>query len=1057
MSSCNPVEWDSSTCFTQSSSIALNFNNEIDSDSLDILTYHYLYNGGGVGIADFNNDGNKDLFLGGNMVSSKLLLGDGQMNFEDVTMKVGLETNVWVNGISLVDLNNDGWKDIYLSVGGPECDISTCRNMLFLNRGAEGTLSFEEIAKNLGIDHAGYSQQALFFDADNDGDLDMYQVQNFVDPKSKNYPQPKRYFSKQSYDRFFLNQEAEGGFLKFIDASKEWNVDLPGFGLGIAMADINRDGYQDLYIANDFITDDIVYINQEGKGFVNEAAKLLKHSSYNSMGVDLADLNNDLMADILVVDMLPFDNQRQKTMLGAMNYDKYLLSREEGYSAQFIRNTLQISNGISNEEVIPYSDVAPILGLHQTDWSWSPLIADFDNNAETDIFISNGYGKNITDLDFVNYNSAQTGFGGRETAMLKMKEDIKALPAVELPNQLFLGNDTRAFEKFSEFRKGITNGVAYGDLDNDGDLDLVLNNLDAASEVLKNETELNFLRIALKGPDLNKDAIGAEVTIVLSSGKHLVKTQSPVRSYLSCMSDELLFGLGADSLVQVEVRWPDNGKSSFSDVKANQLLRVDHQTQMVSKVTDQAAEPLFFQKALDTAERSSFMSGHDFSIQPLLMKACRKRPRLMAWSPSSESYLIANFDGPLSQMNLDLTEKRKIDFGKDEVISDLSLIENGGSELVLVNSYDYNNLNSFLSAWDYGTGKWRQVTRLELPPGIYNHSVSRNDDNIRLLVGRYPGPKDYPTDTIGNIYSFDLINKQFVSNAISFSSTNHCITDIAQCDLGGDANSEIIIVGEWMSPVIGSLENGKFSEWVIPVLDSLKGIWQDIETADFDGDGDLDILLANLGNNTRHKFDHSRPLIVVADDLDDNGSIDPILSHLNEYNNRVVSYHSRDDISRQLPSLKLAYPNYQSFASASFSEIVRSFKLDVKTLSANYSESVLLENKGNADFKLHRLPPEVQYSIVNKFSATDVNRDGLIDIVAMTNCNSMETHNGCLDGLNGLVLINQGNLSFEALTSAESGLNISGTGFEFLSSAHKDYHLATSDNAIYSLIRSRNE
>ena len=315
-----------SSCFNKS--VELPFTNKISEDSLSVFDYHYLYNGGGVGIADFNNDGLKDIFLGGNLVSSSLLLSEGNMEFKNITASSGITTKEWVNGVCIVDINHDGKMDIYLSIGGPNCKTEKCSNLLFINETKENKVIFSEQSKKYNLDINQYSQQALFFDADLDGDLDMYQLQNYVDPQTKNYPKPKNYYSAKSKDKFLLNQEVESGEIKFIDASKEWNIDATGFGLGIASADINNDGYLDLYIANDFISDDILYINNGGKGFVDKSKELLKHTSHNSMGVDLEDFDGDLLDDILVVDMLPYQNERQKTMLGSMNFDKFLLSRK---------------------------------------------------------------------------------------------------------------------------------------------------------------------------------------------------------------------------------------------------------------------------------------------------------------------------------------------------------------------------------------------------------------------------------------------------------------------------------------------------------------------------------------------------------------------------------------------------------------------------------------------------------------------------------------------------------------------------------------------------------
>lgn len=1029
----------------------------INEDSLSVFTYHYLYNGGGVGIADFNDDGFKDIFLGGNMVSSKLLLGNADMDFKVATQTSGLTTNSWINGVSVIDLNNDGRKDIYLSVGGPDCAQDKCRNLLFLNETEGGQIKFVESSSTVGLDVSGYSQQGLFFDADLDGDLDMYQVQNYVDPKSKNYPQPKRYFSKNSYDKFFLNQEVETGELKFIDASAEWNVQLPGFGLGIAMTDFNSDGYPDLYIANDFITDDILYLNKGGKGFSDCSAKLLKHSSYNSMGIDVADVNEDALEDILVVDMLPYDNQRQKTMLGAMNYDKFLLSRSEKYNAQYIRNTLQLNNGLLKDSLVAFSELAAFYDLHQTDWSWSPLIADFDNDMDADIFISNGYGKNITDLDFVNYNATQVSFGGKAEAMSQMRKDIAALPPVNLPNQYFEKGNEGSYTHYESFTPGITNGVAYSDLDNDGDLDLILNNLNEESSILVNQSQNNYIKIQLKGDRYNLDAIGAEVRVTTNSGRHLKKTLSPVRSYLSSMDSDLVFGLNEDSLLSVEVKWPDNSISMVDNITANQSIVLDFQESEFLTNNRATSEQLVEQEKILALEAHPIEQAHDFSLQSLLPKSCRRQDHLMALSKKSNQILLANHKGGLSQVDVKYTgEAKAIDALRDYVISDLKIIDQANEELLFVSAYDAKNETSFLIVLEMKEEKWAVLAKQELPLGSYKLAILDDlDDALDVALAQYPHPNQYPVPNGDALSAYHWNDGTLSKKEIKHTLELTCLTDISYVDLNGEGNKSLLICGEWMAPLIGSIENETLSFCEIPGAGELKGFWQDLQTADLDNDGDLDIVLGNIGQNTRHKFSYAHPLHVVADDLDGNGSIDPILSYYNNHNEQTVTYHSRDDIARQLPKLKLTYPDYKSFSRANFSEILNSFKPDVQTYTVTSNISLILENRGACNFVLRKMPNEAQYSIINKTASIDLNNDGLLDLIALSNCLEVESHNGNIDGLNGLVMINKGDFIFEALNPSSSGLNILGAGQDIIQ--FEDHCLLSSDAAIYSVKPSKHE
>ncbi len=1038
-------------CF-KTQTLSLDFNNKIDNDSLSVLSFHYLYNGGGVGIADFNNDGFKDIFMSGNLVSCKLFSGDGKLNFKDVSEEAGLKTRDWVNGVSVIDLNNDGLKDIYLSVGGPNCDDNNCSNLLFINESDSNQFAFVERSKEYGLDTKGYSQQALFFDADLDGDLDVYQLQNYVDPKSKNYPQPKRYFSKKSFDKFLINGYSEQGRPTFEDASKEWNVQLPGFGLGLALSDFNEDGYPDLYIANDFITDDIIYINQSGKGFINKAAELLKHTTYNSMGIDIGDINDDQLQDIVVVDMLPLDNERQKTMLGGMNYTKYQLSRSEGYNAQFIRNTVQINNGLLNKELTPFTDYSAALNLHQTDWSWSPLVADFDNDTDSDIFISNGYGKNITDLDFVNFNANQVGFGGKEAAMRKMKEQVNSLEAVNLSNHLFLKNDNGQFSDFHEFTPGISNGVAYGDLDNDGDLDLVLNNINDEATILVNDSQNNFIKVRLSGDHMNKDAIGAEVTITLTNGLTIKKTLAPTRSYLSTMDSELVFGMGQDSLQSLEVKWPDGKHTLITENLVNKTVELKYHDKNFARAKTAIQEPILSQQTILNQEESSFAKEHDFSLQPLLTKSCRNEKLLLSPALDSRSLMLANYNSSLSLLDLSSGSINEYFNLGGYVVTDLKEVNYQGANIILLCAYNSEIKKSELLALELKNKSAKILAKKELALGSYQFDVLDQSDSLIILAVQYPHPQYYPMSNGPAIQQFKLKANDLVSVEITeFPKDLNCLTDIEVVDLNKDGESEIVISGEWMPPFIASLKDGFLRNCPIENNADLKGLWQSVTAADLDNDGDLDLLLANIGKNIRHKFDSEQSLTLVSEDLDNNGSFDPLLSYYNSSDNKTYSYHSRDDIAKQLPSLKAHYPSYSSFASADFKDILSVFQKEVQTKTANRAESIVLENDGQNNFKIRALPNECQMSIVNSFVCLDANNDEFLDIIALTNHSTVETHNGNIDGLNGLLMLGKGNMVFESKYSSISGLNIPEDGQDAVLLENGKELLISSNKALYKI------
>ena len=1038
----------SPACFNKNNVVELDFTNTILSDTLSVVDYHYLYNGGGVGIADFDGDGYKDIFLGGNLVSSVLYSGSANLKFTDVTSEAGLTTNDWINGISLIDINNDGKKDIYLSVGGPLCQEKPCTNLLYINQSEKGVFSFKESATDYGLNITGYSQQGLFFDADLDGDLDLYQLQNYVDHKSKNYPQPKRYFSKKSFDKFYENQFNETGKSVFVDRSSEWNVNLPGFGLGIAMSDFNRDGYPDLYIANDFITDDILYINQSGKKFVDRSKDLLKHTTYNSMGVDIGDVNDDANQDIMVVDMLPYDNGRQKTMLGMMNYDKYLLSQKAGYNRQFIRNTVQLNNGVLDTALMSFSDVSALYKVHQTDWSWSPLIMDFDNDGDTDIYVSNGYGKNITDLDFINYNANLVGFGDKESLQKRIKTDVAALPDVMLPNHLFIKNNQGFFENNIDFPKTITNGVAYGDLDNDGDLDLVQNNINDKATILINKSDNDFIKIKLNGSLQNIDAIGTYVNIFLNNGKVICRELSPVRSYLSSMSDELIVGLGAADIDSLLVTWTDGKVTTLQNVQKNQLLELNHTDAQITSTPRITTTPLLTQNTLLKTNDFKILKKHDFSRQSFLLKSCFNQQILLEKSIKNNFVYVANFKANLCLLNPNSPETMQSIFPlPDFLVTDMKVLEMENKENILLVGYEEKTKESRLMRLQKRDNQWMIHSVCTLSAGTYTIELS---DATTIYLAQYPSPEDYPTNIAHPLLKVIMTDDALEKKELKVSDQIVCPTSITAINLYGNEEKEIITVGEWMSPHIFATDGTTIIDCQSPLLDSLKGLWQNVHATDLDNDGDKDLILANIGNNNRYKMNYKMPLELVADDLDDNGQLDPLLSTVDSQNKTKYCYHSRDDIASQLPKLKKTYGNYSAFAKANFEEVLLSFKKDVNTLSATISESIILENQGNCNFKIHQLPQAAQQSIINNFSTKDLNGDGLLDIIALTNNLEVETHNGCIDGLNTLILLNEGHFNFQALSTAEAGLNIKEASKDIVHLNDSSF-LVASTSAIYYL------
>ncbi len=1013
-----------------------------------------MYNGGGVGIADFNSDGNKDIFLGGNLVSSSLLMGDGNLNFSNVTSKAGVETEAWINGISVVDINHDSKPDLYLSVGGPNCKkLESCKNILFVNNSTPDQLSFEEKADVMGLDIGGYSQQGLFVDVDLDGDLDLYQLQNYVDPNTKNYPKPKRYFSKNSFDKLLINQEVETGKIQFIDKSKEWGIDTPGFGLGVAMTDVNQDGYPDIYVANDFISDDIFYINQSGKSFIDMSADLLKHTSYNSMGIDIADVNGDQLDDILVVDMLPSENSRQKTMLGGMNYDKYSLSIKEGYNPQFIQNTLQLASSKNDKLTSKYNSISRALNIHETDWSWSPLIADFDNDTDADIYITNGYGKDITDLDFVNYSANPVSFGTKELAVQKIKEQIEKLPNINLSNVFFEQKEYLQFSRYNQFNKTITNGAAYSDLDDDGDLDIVQNNLNQNANVLVNNSpKRNFLKIVLKQNGFNANAIGSRVSVVLSDGKIISKIHSPVRSYMSTMDADLAFGLGDQEVDKIKVEWVGGGESDLSNVEINQTVILDKSEIAVNNIAleNDERKSLLNIKQLQ-GRNESLIRTDEYAIQPLLLKYIQKEKLFIDVIESQDQNIFikavdndialsssSSFDDPKSIYNYSgLLSDLKTGIINDTPSIVFTKVHNGESELVVLQQVANN---------------WNLISAIALPKGIYQLAIGNCDDvaGNEILIGKKPHPDQYPDNPNTDLWYYSLTENTLIKHTENaFDSLDGMITDIKIADLDGDDKSEIFVTGEWMSPCIFSRQTGEWKMMPNYIEDSVNGLWQSCAFIDADGDDDLDVLLANWGLNSRLKASKNNPLQLIVSDLDANGKPDPLIGYSNRDKGIAYAYHTRDDIAKQLPSIKQFFPDYQTFGDASFDELLNNYSesnIEIKLIDE--LESVILENVGGLKFEKHKLPFETQLSNVNKFHVADINTDGKADVIGLMNDDSCEIHNGNMDGSNGVVLLNNGNFEFIPLKESESGLRISNPSYSSTRVSSDEFLISTKNEII---------
>ena len=1028
-----------------------------------------MYNGGGVGIGDFNNDGLSDIVFTGNQVSSKLYLNQKELHFKDITEKSNFLTpsDSWVTGVAVVDINADGWDDIYLSVGGANCK-NNCENLLFVNQGINdnGIPTFKEQAKAYNLNESGYSQQAVFFDFDTDGDLDVFLLRNGNLKFDKNSPLPKRYFPENLTDVLLINETQEGiNHPVFRDVSKELGISYKGFGLGVAIHDFNSDNLPDIYVSNDFITEDLLYINQgidsatnKHLGFVESNKSVFNHLTYNAMGVDVTDINNDANPDVMVLDMLPEDYQRQKKMLGSMNYDKHLLSKRNNYASQFMHNTLQLHNGMLNDSILKASEVGFISGISSTDWSWAPILADYDNDGDKDIFVTNGYVKDITDLDFINYSSQSTIFGDQKSKDKKLKKLLKNLPGIHLSNYFYKNNGEVAFKdvsnSWSKENPSFSNGAAYADFDNDGDLDIVVNNINQEAFLLQNNAEQfknsAFLRVELKGTQKNKKGIGAKVT-VWQKGNTQHQYQSTIRGYLSSIEPIIHFGLDSTKVDSLEVIWPNGKVSKKFNVTPNTSLKIDIQSAKEGKEKKVTRNTIL----KDISERINYKhkenQGHDYIKQHLLVRQHSKfGPCIAAANIDGEvgdELVIGGSKGePLTiwfenqkgnyeiKQTLDsVHEDAAIAFADIDNDNDLDLyVASGGSEF----SENAKELQDRVYI-NNGKGVFTLVEN-KLPNNTHSVSscVKPNDFDkdgdldffvgSRIVPGSYPiAPKSYLYENNAGVLT-DVIGKELEALGM--------ITDAIWQDIDSDGWDDLVVVGEWMPITIFRNNKGKLEKFTSNFTDvnnnkiETNGWWNTIVSGDFDNDGDIDFLAGNQGNNGFIQPKENKPVYVYTKDFDGNGSIDPIIGQYYETSPNgdfLYPVQSRDDIMKQVVSFKKRYPTYEAFSKVSYKELLQIKNLEKVTLKASTFSSSYIENLGNGNFKLTALPQACQIASINDICVKDIDNDGYLDALLVGNDMTSETNYGYNDGLTG-VFLKGGEKGFEVLKSNFSGFYVPG-------------------------------
>jgi hypothetical protein len=1031
-----------------------------EDDNLNILTYEYFYNGGGVGAGDINNDGLTDLFFGGNMTDSRLYLnktekGEG-ISFEDITQTSGISIpGGWARGIAMVDINGDGYLDIYVCRAGP-AQAGSLPNLLFIN---QKNNTFKEEAKAYALDYDGSTTQAAFFDYDRDGDLDVYLVTNVMNMKGPNNIRKKQNDGTSPNTDKLLRNNGNG---TFSDISRDAGILEEGYGLGISVLDVNNDGWQDIYISNDYVSNDLLYINQKNGTFRNSITEYFRHQSYSAMGNDASDIDNDGLVDIITLDMLPEGNERRKNMFGLMNYERHLSELKMGYEPQFMRNTLQHNNGNRPGSDQPFfSEIGRYSGVHATDWSWSALFADYDNDGFRDLMITNGYPKDITNRDFVIYRMAEHEQQVRSgnSSNRRLTQALKQVEGAHVPNYLYNNNQDLTFtDRSANWGFDIpsfSNGAAYADLDNDGDLDLVMNNIDQEAFVYENHSERqpdrHFLNVRLKGTKENPYGFGAKITVYADNKLQFIE-HSPYRGYQSTVSNTLHFGLGKSGFVDsVRVVWPDGKMQLLARVKADQLLEPDYR-QAVGTIEKNISPPApifseVTQKGIDYQHKDDLYI--DFKIQPLLPHLLSQNgPGLAVGDVNGDGLEDFFAGGPFSQSGVFFIQNKQGKFSRKPLTTAVKYEEDMGSLLFDADGdgdldlYVVSGSNEFEPGSKYyqdrlykNNGKGDFTLDANALPALLGSGSTVNaadfdkDGDFDLFVGGRLSPGQYPSAGESYILRNDGGRFTDVTAAVCPDVKNAgMVTAALWTDFNQDGWTDLIVVGEWMPVTFYKNTAGKLVNVSGTTgLPNTHGWWNSLAAGDFDEDGDMDYVIGNVGLNTEGHPSEDKPLTLLAKDFDKSGTMDPVLCRY--VGNDLYPVHPRDEMTSQMNFLKKRFIYYGDYSKAKISDVFSAEELKgAQKMTCEVMQSVYLENEGKGKFSLKYLPQAAQLGSVYGLCAGDYDGDGHLDLLLSGNTYATESISGRLDAFSGLLLKGNGQGSFSSLTSQQSGFLVEGDG-----------------------------
>ncbi len=1052
----------------------IHFKNVVtENDSINPIDLEFLYNGGGVAVGDFNKDGLPDLYFTASGTGNQLYINKGKLQFEDVTSKAGVSADaMWCNAASVIDINNDGYEDLYVCTT-IKSDPQQRRNLLYINKGKQpdNIPRFIEMAAGYGLADTSYSVHAAFLDYDHDGDLDMYLLTTKLARRSSATFNQKD-TSTADMDKLFRNDwNAQLNHPVFTDVSKAAGIQHHGFGLGLAIADINKDGWKDIYVTNDFFGSDHLYINNQDGTFREQVRDYFKHTSRNAMGNDVSDINNDGLADIISVDMNPEDNYRKKKNMGGNNYYEYQSMLYENLMLQYVRNTLQLNMGprVNGNDSIGqpiFSDISFYTGTAETDWSWNPSVADFDNDGNRDIIITNGYPRDVTDHDFIAFRGMSSGLASKDQL-------INEMPVIKVSNYAFKNRGNLKFENntaaWGLTQPSFSNGAAAVDLDNDGDLDYVINNINEEAFVYENTLNSkdniakNYLVVNFNGDGQNKKGIGAFVEIYNGKQQQVYENE-PCRGYLSCLDTKAFFGLDTVKTIDsVIIRWPNGSKQVLTNVTANQQLTVDIKN---ATIPDQWSTPALDNDALFTNVTTGMGTRYiqwntdfiDFDNERLLPH------KLSQYSPGMA---VADVDGNglddiyvggcivqpgvflLQQPNGQFIQKylpETSSEGKPENLGVLLFDADGDGDNDLWCANGSNKFaaqsNRYADQFFVNDGKGNfTLDSTVFPPNVTSKSCIKaadydGDGDLDVFIGGRCLPGNYPMPVSSFIYRNDTQNGviRFTDVSATVCKDLHnigMVCDALWTDFDNDGALDLILAGEWMPVTFFKNKKGTFENITQQTgTGSQTGWWNSIAGGDFDNDGDIDYIAGNLGLNAFIRGNEQEPVRIYAKDFDNNGNTDAILTlYLKDEQGVKHEYPAmnRDDIVSQLPGLKKQFNAYKDFAAADINRIFTAEQLkDAYRLEAVNFTSCYFQNEGNGTFTIQPLPTLAQMAPLNGMQTGDFNADGNLDVALLGNDYGNEVTAGRYDAFNGLVLLGDGAGHFAAQSLLQSGFYVPG-------------------------------